>query len=115
MREASTPLPEDSAIPGLANQEEIYGMLGDLDQLEELLEDLDDLGLTTRSGVDLSLINARKHVGDREADALISRLEDVLTAMDEFEVASRDDIVSKMTGMDAEVEAIRDGEDSLDS
>lgn len=110
MRQASEPPADDSGHPGADNQADVYGIMDDLSMLEDLLEDLDEFGYTTRSAVDVALITAQKNVGDREADARASRLEEMLEAMDEFEVASRDDIVSKMAQMEVEANMLEDGE-----
>jgi len=89
--------------------------MDDLDALEELVEDLDELGLTTRDAVDLALITANKQAGNRDADALISRLEDLLEAMEEFRVTSREDIIAKMSEFDEQAEEIELGERTFDS
>ena len=110
MRRASDPPAEDSGHPGADGQADVYGIMSDLEMLESLLEDLDEFGYSSREAVDLALITARKNAGDIDADAMTSRLEEMLTAMDEFEVASRDDIVSKMARMDVEADMIEEGE-----
>ena len=110
MRLASDPPAKDFGEPGADGQADVYGITKDLEMLESMLEDLDEFGYTSREAVDLALITAQKHVGDREADAMASRLEEMLNAMDEFEVASRDDIVSKMAYMEEQAEMIDTGE-----
>ena len=110
MRHSTEPPAEEFGHPGADGQADVYGILSDLDLLEDLLEDLDEFGYTTRDAVDLALITAQKNVGDREADASASRLEEMLRAMDEFEVASRDDIVFKMTLMEVNADMIDAGE-----
>lgn len=110
MRQSIEPPAEDSGHPGADSQADVYGIVNDLDMLEELLEDLDEFGYASREAVDLALITAQKHVGDREADAIASRLEEILNAMDEFEVASRDDIVSKMAQLESDADMIDAGE-----
>jgi hypothetical protein len=110
MRQASEPPAKDSGEPGADGQADVSGIMNDLEMLESLLEDLDEFGYTSRDAVDLALVTAQKHAGDRDADAKASRLEEMLDAMQEFEVASRDDIVSKMTYLDNEADAIEAGE-----
>ncbi len=115
MQEAESPVPDDRVDRGSDDGSEVYGLMDDLDALEELIEDLDDLGLTTRDAVDLALITANKSAGKREADALISRLESVLEAMEEFRVASREDIVAKLSEFEEQAEEIELGERTFDS
>ena len=67
MRQVTEPLPEDSRKPGADDQAEILGILADLDLLEELLEDLDEAGITTRDEAMALLNDAAEHVGEREA------------------------------------------------
>ncbi len=110
MRQSIEPPADDAGHPGADGQADVYGIMSDLDMLEELLEDLDEFGYTSRDAVDFALITAQKNVGDREADAMASRLEEMLRAMDEFEVASRDDIVSKMAQLEVNADMIDAGE-----
>jgi hypothetical protein len=112
---ANMPLPGGRPDRGEDDEDDIYGLMTDLDALEELLEDLDGLGLTTRDGVDLALIDANRQNGDRMADALVSRLETILAAMDEFHVASREDVEAKLAEFDGQIEAIETGETTFDS
>lgn len=115
MLEANSPVPDDRPDQGADDEDEVYGIMGDLDTLEELIEDLDELGLTTRDAVDLALITANNAIGDREADALASRLEEILTAMEEFRVTSREDILAKLSEFEEQAEAIELGETTFDS
>lgn len=115
MIEANSPVPDDLPDQGADDEEEVYGIMDDLDALEELIEDLDELGLTTRDAVDLALITASQAVGDREADALASRLEDLLRAMEEFRVTSREDILAKLSEFEEQAESIELGETTFDS
>jgi NifB/MoaA-like Fe-S oxidoreductase len=115
MQEAESPAPDDRVDPGSDDAGEVYGLMDDLDALEELIEDLDELGLTTRDAVDLALIRANKEAGNRQADALISRLEDLLETMEEFRVASREDIVAKLSEFEEQAEEIELGERTFDS
>jgi len=114
MRQADAPEPVDSRHPGADDQAEIYGILSDLDLLEELLEDLDEVGFTTREEVFSALADANVHVGERKADARASILENVVAAMDEFEVTSREDIIAKMTYIEAQANLIDAGEQDLE-
>jgi hypothetical protein len=97
------------------DQNEVYGIISDLDALEELVEDLDEFNLTTRDEVDQALARAQERVGDRVADDLASRLENMLAAMRDYAVMSREDVIAKMADFDAEAAAIETGEDSLES
>ncbi|MGH2550396.1 MAG: hypothetical protein ACRDHN_13465 [Thermomicrobiales bacterium] len=115
MLEANSPVPDDRADQGADDEGEVYGIMDDLDALEELVEDLDELGLTTLDAVDIALINANKRVGDRQADALASRLGDILEAMRDFRVSSREDIIAKLTEFEEQAEAIELGEKTFDS
>lgn len=110
MRSADSPPPEDFSELGADAQADVYGILSDLDLLEELLEDLDEFGYTSRDAVELALAAAIAGAGDRQADARASRLEDILSALDDFEVASRDDIVSKMAEIESQAEMFEAGE-----
>ena len=115
--EASTENPRDldTGEPGADDQGDVYGIISDIDALEEMIEELDDLTLTTRDEVDQALALAQERIGNRVADDRASRLEDLLAAMRDFGVMSREDIVAKMADMDAEAEAIESGEDPLES
>lgn len=115
MLEANSPVPDDRVDQGADDEDEVYGIMDDLDALEELVEDLDELGLTTIDAVDIALINANKRVGDRQADELASRLSDILEAMRDFRVNSREDIVAKLTEFEEQAEAIELGEKTFDS
>jgi hypothetical protein len=106
---------DELANETMDDEDEVYGIMDDLDALEELLEDLDELQLTTRDAVDLALLTANQSQGNREADALISRLENVLLAMEEFRVASREDIVAKLSEFEDQAEGIELGETSYES
>lgn len=115
MLEANSPVPENRPDQGADDEGEVYGIIADLDALEELVEDLDELGLTTQDAVDIALINANKQVGDRHADAMASRLGDLLEAMTDFRVTSREDIIAKLTEFEQQAEAIELGESTFDS
>jgi hypothetical protein len=92
-------------------QADIYGMLDDLDRLEEILEDLDEFQMTTRDDVAATviLIEAGKLTPTRE-DAL-ERLTDLRDSLDEFGFASREDIVARLATLDNDVEDIETDED----
>jgi len=113
--EVRTDFADDISEEGADDQAEVYGIISDIDSLEELLEDLDEFNLTTRDQVDLALLQAQERVGDRIADDLASRLENMLAAMRDYNVMSREDVVAKMADFDAEADAIETGEDSLES
>lgn len=114
MQHVDQPLPEDSRKPGADDQAEILGILGDLDLLEELLEDLDEAGITTRDEAMALLADADEHVGERVADSHASRLENIITAMDDFEVTSREDIIAKMSYIEAQADSIDEGAQDLE-
>jgi hypothetical protein len=114
MRHLDQPVPEDSRKPGADDQAEILGILEDLDLLEELLEDLDDAGITTRDEAMSLFADANKHVGERAADDHAVRLENIITAMDDFEVTSREDIVAKMSYIEAQADSIDEGAQDLE-
>lgn len=115
MLEANSPVPDDLPDQGADDEDEVYGIMDDLDALEELIEDLDELELTTRDAVNLALITANQSQGDRQADALISRLEDILLAMEEFRVTSREDILAKLSELEEQAGSIELGETTYDS
>lgn len=115
MIEANTPVPDDRVDQGADDEGEVYGIMEDLDALEELIEDLDELGLTTSDAVDAALIRANQAVGDRNADALASRLGDILKAMNDFRVTSREDILAKLSAIEEQAEEIELGETTFDS
>lgn len=107
--------PDDGEEPSADDLSEIHGLILDIDTLEELVEELDDFGITTRSEAADALELLRDRVGDRTVDDRIGRLEDLIGAMDEFEAASREDLVAKMAEYDAQVDDIESGEDSQES
>jgi hypothetical protein len=110
-----TDFADDISEQGADDQAEVYGIISDIDSLEDLLEDLDEFNLTTRDQVDQALLQAQERVGDRIADDRASRLENMLAAMRDYDVMSREDVVAKMANFDAEADAIEAGEDSLES
>ena len=114
MRHADPEQPKDFRQPGADDQAEILGILEDLDLLEELLEDIDEHGITTRDEAMSALSDANLNVGERTADARASVLEEIIAAMDDFEVTSREDIVAKMTFIEAQANSIDSGEQDLE-
>lgn len=114
MRHIQEPKPEDSRRPGADDQAEIYGILSDLDLLEELLEDLDEIGITTRDEVVTLLADANESIGERTADSRAGLLENIISAMDDFEVTSRDDIVAKMAYIESQANLIEDDSRDLE-
>jgi hypothetical protein len=109
MRQLEEPLPEDSRKPGADDQAEILGIMADLDLLEELLEDLDEVGITTRDQALELLAEADEHVGERRADRRAVMLENIVSAMDDFEVTNREDIMAKMEYIEAQANMIDQG------
>ncbi len=114
MRQADPEQPKDFHHPGADDQAEVYGILNDLDLLEELLEDLDELGLTTRDEALAELADANEHVGERKADARSAMLDSIIAAMDDFEVTSREDVIAKMSSIEEQANAIDAGERDLE-
>lgn len=114
MQEASSETSKDEGQLGADDQGDVYGLIVDIDTLEELLEELDDLNLTTRSQVRDTLALAQDRAGDREADDLAVRLENVLSAMNDYDLTSREDVEARMSALDAEAEAIDAGETTLE-
>ena len=114
MRQADTDEPRRFGHPGADDQAEIYGIMEDLDLLEELLEDIDEIGITTRDEAVAALADANDHVGERKADARASVLESIISAMNDFEVTSREDIVAKMSYIEAQANSIDDAEQDLE-
>ena len=113
--DARTDLADDISEQGSDDQGEFYGIVSDISSLEDLVEDLDEFNLTTRDQVDQALAQAQERVGDRVADDRASRLENMLAAMRDYDVMSREDVVAKMADYDAEADAIETGEGSLES
>src|SRR6478735_8524598 len=113
--EAAPVPPDDGEEPGADDLSDIHGLITDIDTLEELVEELDDFGLTTRSQAAEALETLRDRAGERTVDDRIGRLEVLIDAMDEFEAASREDLVAKMAEYDAQVDDIESGEDSQES
>ncbi len=114
MRQADSPQRDDSRKPGADDQAEILAILGDLDLLEELLEDLDEIGITTRDEAISLLADADEHIGERVADARASLLESIISAMDDFEVTSREDVEAKMSYIEEQANLIDEGERDLE-
>jgi len=113
--EAAPVPPDDGEEPGADDLSDIHGLITDIDTLEELVEELDDFGMTTRSQAAEALETLRDRAGERTVDDRIGRLEVLIDAMDEFEAASREDLVAKMAEYDAQVDDIESGEDSQES
>jgi hypothetical protein len=114
MQSANESEPPRSSHRGADDQAEIYGILDDLDLLEELLEDLDEAGMTTLDEALAAFADADEHIGERTADAKASLLESIIAAMNDFEVTSREDIVAKMAYIEAQANAIDDGDQDLE-
>lgn len=107
--------PTDSEEPGADDMSEIHGLISDIDTLEELVEELDEFGITTRGQAAEALEVLLDRAGERTVDDRIGRLEDLIVAMDDFEATSREDLVAKMIEYDSQVDDIESGEELQES
>jgi hypothetical protein len=87
-------------------QSDLYGIISDLDRLEEMLEELDDLQLTTRDEVAARIIAVDAGKGSPAQASTMPRLEQLLADLDEFDLTSREDIVARITALDGAAEDI---------
>ena len=91
-------------------QSDLYGIMNDLDRLEEMLEEFDELQLTTRDEVAarVAAIDAGK-ASPAQAETIV-RLEALLGDLDQFDLTSREDIVARLTALDDAAEDIETNE-----
>jgi len=87
-------------------QSDLYGIISDLDRLEEMLEEMDDLQLATRDDVAARIIAVDAGKGAPSQAGTMPRLEQLLADLDQFDLASREDIVARIIALDGQAEDI---------
>lgn len=87
-------------------QSDLYGIMSDLDRLEEILEELDDLQLTTRDEVAARIAAIDAGQASPAQASTIDRLEQLLADLDEHDLSSREDVVARTIALDSSAEDI---------